>query len=95
MVPELRWRFGARASPAAPPPAATGFVLGPARDSDFPGFLGPRRDNAVSGIELARDWSAHPPRRLWGGPIGAGWSAFAVAGGRLSSTAPPETSASA
>lgn len=80
MIPDLRWRWRTPARPAfvaSPSPQA----LGPARSSDFPGFLGPRRDNAVPAAGLARDWDAHPPRRLWGGPIGAGWSAFALAGG--------------
>lgn len=83
MIPELRWRWrtSARPAPAASLPPGARPTLGPARSSDFPGFLGPRRDNAVPAIALARDWRAHPPRRLWGGPIGAGWSAFAVAGG--------------
>ncbi len=47
---------------------------------DYPQFLGPNRDAKVSGIKLRRDWSKHPPQRLWRQPIGAGWSAFAVAG---------------
>jgi outer membrane protein assembly factor BamB len=47
---------------------------------DYPQFLGPNRDAKVSGVKLRRDWSKHPPQRLWRQPIGAGWSAFAVAG---------------
>ncbi|MDZ7364099.1 MAG: PQQ-like beta-propeller repeat protein [candidate division KSB1 bacterium] len=47
---------------------------------DYPQFLGPNRDAKVSGVKLRRDWSKHPPQRRWRQPIGAGWSAFAVAG---------------
>lgn len=82
MIPELRWRWRTpERAVLAVPSSGAGSALGPARSSDFPAFLGARRDNAVPAAALARDWSAHPPRRLWGGPIGAGWSAFAVAGG--------------
>ena len=49
--------------------------------ADYPQFLGPTRDAVLPGPRLARDWSARPPRLLWRQPIGAGWSAFAVAGG--------------
>jgi outer membrane protein assembly factor BamB len=48
--------------------------------SDFPQFLGLNRDGIVHGVALERDWTAHPPREVWRKPVGAGWSAFAVAG---------------
>jgi outer membrane protein assembly factor BamB len=47
---------------------------------DYPQFLGPDRNGVLRGVALARDWPAHPPRQLWRQPIGAGWSAFAIAG---------------
>jgi outer membrane protein assembly factor BamB len=47
---------------------------------DYPQFLGPDRDAKVYGIKLKRDWTKHPPQRLWRQTIGAGWSSFAVAG---------------
>ncbi len=47
---------------------------------DYPEFLGPRRDGTLPDLHLARDWTGRPPRRLWRHRIGAGWSAFAVAG---------------
>ena len=50
------------------------------RPDDFPQFLGPNRDAMVHGIHLDPDWTAHPPRLVWRQPVGAGWSAFAVAG---------------
>lgn len=43
-------------------------------------FLGPHRRGTLPGIRLKTDWDANPPRLLWRQPIGAGWSAFAVAG---------------
>ncbi len=47
---------------------------------DYPQFLGPDRNGTVSGVRLARDWSANPPRLIWRRPVGGGWSGFAVAG---------------
>jgi len=47
---------------------------------DYPQFLGPTRDAKVYGIKLNRDWTQHPPQRLWRQTLGAGWSSFAVAG---------------
>jgi outer membrane protein assembly factor BamB len=49
---------------------------------DVPQFFGPAGDGVVNGAKLARDWNNYPPRELWRQPIGAGWSAFAVVGGR-------------
>ena len=53
---------------------------GPAA-ADYPQFLGPDRNNYLSGPELSGDWNARPPKEIWRRPIGAGWSAFSVAGG--------------
>lgn len=79
MVPRLVWRGAERAEPA---PARSGAIeLAAPGPDDFPGFLGPRRDNAVPGARLAPSWDAEQPRLRWRGPIGAGWAAFAVAGG--------------
>ena len=47
----------------------------------FPQFLGPTRDAMLPGPRLARDWTKHPPRRLWRQPLGPSWSGFAIAGG--------------
>lgn len=49
-------------------------------EDDFPQFLGPQRDATVAAPPFSHDWSAHPPRKLWRKPIGAGWSSFAVVG---------------
>ncbi|HEX6883348.1 MAG TPA: PQQ-binding-like beta-propeller repeat protein [Planctomycetota bacterium] len=79
MLPRFAWRWSE--PPAAAPERRATIALAPPGPDDFPGFLGPRRDNAVPAARLARDWSATPPRLRWRAPIGAGWSAFAVAGG--------------
>ena len=67
---------GSRKTPAKTRPALK------AEDAahDYPQFLGPHRDAKKYGIKLARDWAQRPPRRMWRQPVGAGWSAFSVAG---------------
>ncbi len=47
---------------------------------DFPSFLGPNRNNWVSGNELPPDWHSRTPKELWRRDIGLGWSSFSVAG---------------
>jgi len=69
----------------APPITSPSVNVKPATSShlntrDYPQFLGPDRDAKVHGLKLSRDWSKHPPKLLWRQSIGAGWSAFAVAG---------------
>ena len=81
----FRWRFRwLPPADAALPKLPEGDVK-TARDTtihpgDFPQYLGPNRDAVVHGVSLDHDWAAHPPRQVWRQPIGAGWSAFAVAG---------------
>lgn len=48
--------------------------------TDYPQFLGQRRNGVVTGIQLNRDWDTYPPKLVWRQPIGAGWSGFAVVG---------------
>ena len=86
--PRLAWRWSAEPQPrlAAPPPTAPAAPLADdprlAQAADVPQFFGPARDGVVREAGLARDWTATPPRELWRQPIGSGWSAFAVVGGR-------------
>jgi outer membrane protein assembly factor BamB len=84
LAPILHWRWLPSADRLLPParPAATEPLadLTATTDHDFPQFLGASRDATVSGVELARDWQAHPPEQIWRQPIGAGWSAFALVG---------------
>jgi outer membrane protein assembly factor BamB len=55
----------------------------PKLTNTFPQFLGPLRNATLpAGAKLARDWISNPPKKLWGQPIGAGWSGFAVEGNR-------------
>jgi outer membrane protein assembly factor BamB len=61
-------------------PSAVAATASAVSSADYPQFLGPTRDGVLPGPRLARDWSARPPRLLWRQPIGAAWSAFAVAG---------------
>ena len=48
---------------------------------DYPQFLGPNRTGVIAGPQLSPDWTTNPPREVWRIPVGAGWSAFAVAAG--------------
>ena len=71
-------------SPSSIAPAAAAPIDAPAAirgAGDYPQFLGADRNGTVTGIRLADDWNAKPPRLLWRRPIGTGWSGFAVAGG--------------
>lgn len=49
---------------------------------DYPQFLGPDRNQVITGVQLSRDWKTTPPKLIWKKPIGAGWSGFAVVGSR-------------
>jgi len=82
VLPILGWRWSKAPGQLPPPVPAAPATAAVATSSawDYPQFLGPRRNGSLSGIGLARDWTAYPPRELWRQPIGAGWSSFAVAG---------------
>ena len=96
-LPVLDWRWNARpgqsqflaessaVTPAVTPATETTNTPAPPLppgSADYPEFLGPGRDATLEGPRLARDWKTHEPRELWRIRVGAGWSAFAVAGGR-------------
>lgn len=55
-------------------------VAGP-RAYDYPAFRGTDGLATVRNARLAADWKKHPPREMWRIEVGAGWGAFAVAGG--------------
>jgi len=86
-LPRLVWRWtkshpsqfvsAAKTSVATLPPSTI-----PSGVSDVPQFFGPNRDGIIRGPKLDRDWNSKPPKELWRQPIGLGWSAFAVVGGR-------------
>lgn len=85
--PRLVWRWTKTSQPRLelpPPPKVlpAAAAVSVADIPDAPQFLGAERDGVVRGAKLARDWTQRAPRELWRQPVGAGWSSFAVAGGR-------------
>jgi outer membrane protein assembly factor BamB len=70
-IPANGVTVGADAEVPVPPGAA-----------DVPQFLGLHRDGFIRGANLSRDWLTTPPKELWRQPVGIGWSAFSVVGGR-------------
>jgi len=87
--PVVEWRFGSAPSLEDHVEATPGEAPGRLDEVDlsepaaFPGFLGPNRDSTISGVDLARNWVAANPRKLWQRPIGAGWGGIAIAGRSL------------
>ena len=84
-LPRLTWKWAAKRSGVVnsnfqPAPASP--VLSGKDISDVPQFFGPNREGVAAPAHLDRDWNAIPPKLLWRQPVGLGWSAFAVAGGR-------------
>jgi outer membrane protein assembly factor BamB len=49
-----------------------------ATESDWPEFRGPKRDGHLRHVSFQTDWTAQPPKQLWGRRVGPGWSSFAV-----------------
>lgn len=80
-APHLVWKWSRPADTYLAPALLTGrsqeIDLNPT-PTDWPQFLGPRRDNAIDDPGLCQDWAAHPPRQLWRRPVGAGWGSFAI-----------------
>ena len=63
--------------------AALVLAGGSAWAEDWPGFMGPNGDGAVTKAGLARTWSAGGPKVLWTVDIGPGFGGPAVAGGKI------------
>lgn len=84
IVPQLRFRWSPHADQTLGKLETNGsgepVNLLETTSHDYPQFLGALRRATLSGANLARDWSAEPPKQLWRQPIGAAWSAFAVVG---------------
>jgi outer membrane protein assembly factor BamB len=55
----------------------------PVKPGDWAQFEGPSRDGVAKAVRIATDWDHQPPREIWKHPVGAAWSSFAVAGGRI------------
>jgi len=86
-LPRLAWKWSPPRDTAAGPLVVApnkpeGIPVAAIGTMSFPQFLGPDRSGIVRGVSLVRDWKTSPPRELWRRPVGVGWSAFAVAGGR-------------
>src|SRR5205823_9530457 len=56
---------------------------GVARAEDWPQFLGPTRDGAYHGNDLASEWPKEGPRILWHAATGQGFSGPVVAEGKV------------
>lgn len=87
-LPRIAWKWTADSDAhwlkAEAPETSPGIsVPVPAPDvADVPQFFGPNRDGHAPSVSLDPDWATHPPKELWRHPVGSGWSAFAVSGGR-------------
>lgn len=87
-LPNFVWRWNTGAHGALGKVAPAVATVAPSDDprlaqaADVPQFFGAQRDGIIRGVKLATDWHATPPKELWRQPIGAGWSAYAVVGGR-------------
>lgn len=95
-LPRWVWRGSVRGAPTAGQSGGTNVaaLAAPTTSSgdpqspklpgleDVPQFLGLDRSGILPNRRFATDWNAQPPRELWRRPIGLGWSAFAVVGGR-------------
>ena len=51
--------------------------------SDWPGYLGPRRDGTSTETGLLRTWPKEGPAVLWTVPVGAGYGGPVVSGGNV------------
>lgn len=88
--PRFVWRWSERtapqfrAQPSVPSVAQNpvDLISAPNGMLDTPQFFGPSRDGRMATSPWNRNWQAAPPKLLWRQPIGLGWSAFAVVGGR-------------
>lgn len=82
-TPRFTWKWTKHQETTAKISApGTADVKAPEGVKDVPQFYGPNRDGIILGAALARDWKASPPKLLWKQPIGLGWTAFSVVGGR-------------
>ncbi|CAM2010670.1 PQQ-binding-like beta-propeller repeat protein [Acanthopleuribacter pedis] len=73
LVPEFRARFRTIDTQLGAGDAATAAT-------DYAQFMGPSRRAYRPDLHLETDWEENPPEQVWRRPVGAAWSAFAVAG---------------
>lgn len=87
LVPRFKSRWAVEKVRLPKTEAADALQAAPVADlqnvtaDDFPQFLGPNRDQKVTGVTLATNWQENPPELVWRQPIGAGWSSFAAVHG--------------
>ncbi len=82
LVPILEFRWGRQPVPGPGSDAAAAPGAARSSGSDFPQFLGPRRDAILDARALLPDWNNNPPKILWRKAVGAGWSGWAIVGTR-------------
>lgn len=84
-VPRLVWVWSKKPDELLPRLTGSGAAASeiPERERlSFSQFLGKDRNGTLPDLFLEPDWEAHPPEELWRREVGAGWSGFAVVGGR-------------
>lgn len=85
LVPILEFRWKPGPAPTVANSGTNGVVSSDgaheAPGADFPQFLGPDRNNRLTGPVLATNWSENPPEIVWSATIGPGWAGFAIADG--------------
>ncbi len=79
------WLSGATAlsMAAEPNPPGGSAKTVAAQASDWPQFLGPRRDGSSPETGLKLDWRDKPPAQLWKVEIGGGYSSPIIVGNRI------------
>jgi outer membrane protein assembly factor BamB len=87
-LPRVAWRFAPENRWPTVEPAVPGGTVSLdesafASAANYPRFRGPDCLATLSGANLARDWSRSPPKLRWRRPVGAGFGALAVDGGRV------------
>ncbi len=63
--------------------AAVALLSAPGAAADWPQFRGPDRDGISAETGLLSSWPEGGPKELWRVPLGEGYSALAVVGGRI------------
>lgn len=84
-VPRLVWKWAKKPDELLPRLTGSGAAASEIPESErvsFAQFLGRDRNGVLPDVYLDPDWESHPPEELWRKEVGAGWSGFAVVGGR-------------
>src|SRR5210317_1283476 len=59
------------------------WALGAESSGDWPQYLGPERDGTSSEVGFDTDWAEQEPEVLWRQPLGIGFGAASISGGRV------------